>query len=332
MAKALKGKLTTQQKIRTLFDRYAANFALYSSLLPGRFLCPLCERDFSEDAIASGELSLAHIVPKSCGGTVCTLLCKECNNGLGTGVEGHADKRKKVFASLEGDRKEAARIDVAVQVSDGQEVLLPGYVRGDARSRTLDIEFKHATSSPEAFQRTLEMMKKAVAAGETVKFGLQEPRHFRHEIANLIDFSIAYHALFALMGYEFVFSPLGRSLRKILRWPEKPGNLTTCYGLASDENWAGVSPGMVVELDGYLGVVMPKIAAMQPRRVLFVGRLMEGSLVGEVFTAGGNLELRKVHELELDEHGLPQLPSFAGAFSGMTLELRRADEKERAGV
>src|SRR5690242_11600753 len=53
----------------------------------GKFLCPLCHRFFSKEAIDRKELSIEHVVPEKLGGRVTTLTCTSCNNQAGTKLD-----------------------------------------------------------------------------------------------------------------------------------------------------------------------------------------------------------------------------------------------------
>lgn len=54
------------------------------------FKCPFCFRDFSNDDIVQRKVIDAHIIPESLGGRTTTIACYECDNRIGTAIEGPA--------------------------------------------------------------------------------------------------------------------------------------------------------------------------------------------------------------------------------------------------
>jgi len=313
MAKPQKISLDTQERIRVLFERYSENFGLYGPQLAGMFLCPLCLRAYPLDAIPWGHLSLAHVVPKAYGGKICTLLCKDCNNGLGAGIEGEASKRKKVFDPLTGRGEGMARFNLTFTTANGEEITLPAYLRGHPSSRTLQIQINDKRCPPAEFEKSLNAMKGEFSTNG-MKITLEDPARYRNDIANLVDYSIAYHALFFLMGYEFALSPLGWAMREKLCAPEEQSELVTCYRRFGAEEVKRRTPGSVVDVDGVLGVVMPDIAPFEAGRVLLIGSLI-GPLDPDSF-ADGDKRPRHVRGMpfRVDERNLAVLHSDRGIY------------------
>src|SRR5688572_15676692 len=68
------------------------------------FFCPLCGKPFArEDCVGvQPRLTLAHIVPKSQGGTWQTLSCKGCNNENGSEIENDFLTQQKLWDWVHG--------------------------------------------------------------------------------------------------------------------------------------------------------------------------------------------------------------------------------------
>ncbi len=86
-----------QFKRRTLFDLYSGNLEIHRPSLKGRFLCPICLAEFSKAALDADNplVDLAHVLPKSIGGSVVTLECRDCNNRLGARYDSHRIMERK---------------------------------------------------------------------------------------------------------------------------------------------------------------------------------------------------------------------------------------------
>ncbi|MBY0455875.1 MAG: HNH endonuclease, partial [Gemmataceae bacterium] len=80
---------------RRLFDLYAAQFVAGGCTPDNCFVCPLCRDGCLRSALDGPDpaLSLAHVIPRSQGGNLCTLTCTACNNENGAGLESELQNR-----------------------------------------------------------------------------------------------------------------------------------------------------------------------------------------------------------------------------------------------
>ena len=53
------------------------------------YVCPLCDKLFLEEDVASSRVTLEHVPPGKLGGYKRLLVCKECNNSQGSNLESH---------------------------------------------------------------------------------------------------------------------------------------------------------------------------------------------------------------------------------------------------
>lgn len=297
----------TQNKLKILFGRYAANLKLYCSALPGQFLCPLCFHGFPVESIEWGHLSLAHVVPEVLGGRMCTLLCKACNNTLGNGIEGHADRRRKIFDALSGKTRKGASLGLRLHCGADDAIELQADCKADREKGIFHVEFNADRNNPRAFENSLQLMQASSAQGTPVQLDIRNPDNYRDQIANLVDYSIAYHALFSLMGYEFVFSKLGLALREVVCLPDEYANIPAHYVQLTETDFVYFETGDVVLVDSSLGVVMPDIEPAPPRRILLLGALIDPISIPWA-GQGGSKEARiRRFIYRKDEQHLPML-------------------------
>jgi hypothetical protein len=97
-------EMSVQEKKRDWFDLGAK---AYSQACPGicaapTYVCPICRKPFTVEALDDGRLSKEHVPPQSVGGHELLLTCKECNQrGRTPGNDGQA----RPAASHQGDHR-----------------------------------------------------------------------------------------------------------------------------------------------------------------------------------------------------------------------------------
>jgi hypothetical protein len=102
----------SQHKKREWFDCGAA---AYQAVCPGQFeqptyACPICLKEFTEEALADGRLSAEHVPPESVGGRELLLTCKACNNTAGTKLDADAKVKELVRSAMSGQREHRERV------------------------------------------------------------------------------------------------------------------------------------------------------------------------------------------------------------------------------
>src|SRR5437899_1275830 len=95
-----------------LFEFYSTHLSHCMPDRQGVFVCPLCLRSFTREALdgPTPRLSIAHVVPKKMGGRLCTLTCTECNNNSGTRIEADLFERFLAEDTWNGAVKTEARL------------------------------------------------------------------------------------------------------------------------------------------------------------------------------------------------------------------------------
>lgn len=114
----------------SMFNNLSINFQLVKKELGDRLvvkpdfddgiLCPLCFRYFLRSDIA--RITQEHVPPKSLGGKVKTLTCKECNDTSGFKFDIEWTKKAKVEAFLSGSSK--SKIPAQVTVDNLKTVII----------------------------------------------------------------------------------------------------------------------------------------------------------------------------------------------------------------
>ncbi len=101
--------LAKRQRLFNLFVGQPGHESLTQSRY---FHCPLCRSAHERDATGGDEpeLTLAHIISKSLGGTWETLTCKRCNNDNGRAIEVHLQASQRITDWIAG----RGQIDVRI--------------------------------------------------------------------------------------------------------------------------------------------------------------------------------------------------------------------------
>lgn len=207
--------MTDAERRELLFKRFSMNLALYYPRVRGIFVCPLCLRPFAKEALEgpNPSLTLAHIIPKTLGGTARTLTCANCNNYVGAAFESHLVIRLE----HEGTRR-IPNVRLSGPFGNvGVELEVPV-----DRSGTTSIFVVAKQSNPADTER-LKAYFQSWAAGEnphpTLHMRLRSA--FRSRRCQLAAYNAGFLLMFSYFGYEYAFNTHLRGLRKQLLEPEK---------------------------------------------------------------------------------------------------------------
>lgn len=207
--------MSAAEKRRKLFEVYSAGLHALRLGELETFVCPLCLKVFTKDDLETKDtpngpelpLTLAHIIPEALGGTLCTLACKDCNNGVGKSLEAALKEQFVVEDAVNGMGTLQARLagdfgNIGVEVSfpgGGQpwQVEPVARITNPTHSDALDKMLAAAGADPQAWPR-----------GE-LKF------RYRHQpgAVGAALYHAAYLMMFHYFGYPFVLSPLAEQLR-----------------------------------------------------------------------------------------------------------------------
>ena len=253
--------MTSAEKRLKLFETNSTGMVALGLGLPDTFVCPLCMSVFSKDALdpkytpkgPEYRLTLDHIIPDALGGSLCTLACKECNNGMGNSLEAVLKEQFVVEDAVNGTGKLRARLigefgNVAVDVNFPSN-----------SGQTLLLEELPENSNP-AHIKSLEKM--LVGTEENPLIGPRSELNFKFEHQPGIVGAALYHSAYLMMfhyfGYPFALSILGKQIRAQLREPDK--HILSRYFPVPPEEWVAANVdavqkhAVVLIQDPYVGI------------------------------------------------------------------------------
>ncbi|NQT83724.1 hypothetical protein HQ563_11905 [bacterium] len=195
-------------KREQLFTLYATNLSIYHPDVVDHFLCPLCLNLFSRAALRCDppNVALAHVVPQSVGGRLCTLACRECDNRIGSAYDSHANREKSFVDWQRGTgtmpgRLKHKRGDIGVEMS----------LKDNGKGfQFLFIKGQWDPASISQFVEDAESDWSSLASSFT----------FRAYNSTKRDKSLLYSAflmMFQEFGYEYVLSPNAHRVRQVIR-------------------------------------------------------------------------------------------------------------------
>lgn len=194
-------------KREELFSLYAKNLSIYFPRVSEVFLCPVCRVPFDRGALTSRppKVALAHIVPRALGGRLCTLVCRACDNRVGSAYDSHAEREKRFHDWQDGRRPIAARL-----THEGRDI--PVEVDKGTGGRPWSFRFARGRSDPASVAR---FFGAAEASWSNLKFSLKV--RVCHPVKR--DRSILFSAflmMFYEFGYEWVLSRDASPIRRAL--------------------------------------------------------------------------------------------------------------------
>lgn len=203
------------QSLESLFDIFSTNLAFYEKKYKEQFMCPLCKHIFSRDQIYS-DLSKAHIIPQFLNGHDWTLTCKECNNKVGSNIEGCEAKRANFNWALAGDGEEKTPVDVWLRDEHGD---LLGPVKADMCGKKNDCEHRLQlyTKQKGSNAKAWELFNSNPEQSIEVRY-FETPNAKR---AKLTYVHAAYLFMFHQFGYEWVLNRCSEPIRKQLVSPDE---------------------------------------------------------------------------------------------------------------
>ncbi|HYD50448.1 MAG TPA: HNH endonuclease [Terriglobales bacterium] len=190
-----------------LFGIYSSNLALYTALRD-RFLCPMCGREFDESALHTKppELCIAHIIPKAVGGTIYTLACRACDNGLGSRFDSHRKDEQQFHDLLLG----RSSVEAVVR-ADGCQ--FPVDLRFNSAQRRIDVRVLPKHAAPGAFGRFIASWGEGSRSNVTFWTG-----DTRRVILSLLCSALL--TMFRQYGYEYVLQSHIQDVRRLIQDPD----------------------------------------------------------------------------------------------------------------
>lgn len=161
------------------------------------YVCPICDRVFSREAVLTGELTAEHVPPKSFQGRELVLTCAGCNNGAGTRLEAHARRKEDVLDALAGSSRRAMKIEISYD-----DLQVRARLNASVSGWKMDIVKK---ANHEAVVKSF-MAKGPPRESDRLRVSFSGDR-FKALGADLTWLRAGFLALFACCGYRFTFDP-----------------------------------------------------------------------------------------------------------------------------
>jgi hypothetical protein len=256
----------TPSRKERLFECYAANL---SALLPEHtdaFACPVCLRVLDRKALAMGEITEEHVVPRSLGGQIVTLTCRDCNSTAGHRLESHLVRRLQQEDFIAGTSVKPLR--VRASIGDG-EIAGEAYRHPDR----IELHGNPAISNPKLHALAVSSLKGGDIPPEVT---LRLPVAFKGLPSWIAVLRMGYLLAFCYFGYEYILHPCVQQVREQIQRPEQqaiPSRAVGRLGEARHENsMLGLlyAPSrlrcffavlrLATSVVRYLGVVLPGLA------------------------------------------------------------------------
>ena len=185
--------------------------------VPG-YVCPICLNYFE----GLDNLTEEHVPPKSIGGEVLCLTCRECNCGAGHGVDAHVDREKlgRSFLAADGQVRRAKIVVQGIRANVD--------VRRDEKG--IQIQVLGGENDPKAVGALQPVLRDGIQSGSS--FQLRDTVSFSRKEADIGYLSSAYLAAFAKLGYTYI---LRAALDRVRQQIQDP----TCRALETVRVYAG---------------------------------------------------------------------------------------------
>jgi hypothetical protein len=248
-----------------LFNCYASNLSACLGQYQNTFLCPLCLRLFPRDSLSAGDITEEHIIPRSLGGRLTTLTCRECNSRAGSTLEAqlaHRLEREDFLAGL-SDKPLRARVSIGDGEMGAQVYRYPDRIEIHG---VLDI------SHPELHATAVRALDSGRMPGE-----VSLRVHYRGLPSWVAALRIGYLIMFSYFGYGYILHQNLQQVRRQISRPDQqsigsravvrleqappvPNGVGLLYA-PKDLRCFFVALDLSTALDRYLGVVLPGLDA-----------------------------------------------------------------------
>jgi HNH endonuclease len=227
------------------------------------YVCPICARAFSVEAIDDGELTEDHVPPRSIGHRLAVLVCKRCNNTAGHGIEADMRKAENIADVLAGrsSAPQAVRIRLgpegpdinAIVQSTPEGIILDGQPKRNS-------PLKHA-----AFFAEMERLAQSRSLDWSLNMEFHRD-HFSLHKMRVAWLKAGYLIAFAVFGYKFAFCRALAIVREQIADPAKR-LIMLSGGLDPDgdtSRYAIIVVKVPRELAGAVGVTMGRHFVLFP--------------------------------------------------------------------
>lgn len=218
-----------------VLGRLAQHLGSFYPELPNHFVCPTCLAKFPLSR--SSEVSEAHIVPDSAGGSLRTYLCRDCNSAFGA----KQDKWFGEYAHLRREKKDLLETRVKTRSFDIDGVRYGGTFVAD-RQRGFEFFIDRTRTAPDALS---ELERRSRMEGfDGAKISIPIPLMANESLLTVGFLTAAYLLWFHEFGYSWALQDHLAIVREQIRNPEKqvvPDKYAVrCQDLYFNRPWVGV--------------------------------------------------------------------------------------------
>lgn len=290
-----KGILPKDKK-ETLLAHLAASVERFYPERKGQFICPTCLRSIPIDKLS--EISAAHIIPQSAGGTVVTLCCTTCNSTFGRRQDKWFGEYLHLLSS--GKRLMATRYQTGRIRLGGVEV--GGKIHAEPDG-SIGVEIWKEHTSPSAAQAFHRMAE----GGRIDSLAVQLPVLLNQWLVPFGFVTAAYLLWFKEFGYSWA---LQRHLDPVRKWILHPVESAMPSGVVlhlKDKIIREPTIGF-----GYIGATFALLAWIGDRLVLFPS-VGDDSFFESIKNASGILreeDYQNVHGFADHDFGAPLMITF----------------------
>lgn len=167
------------------------------------YVCPICRKPFTVEALDDGRLSKEHVPPQSVGGYELLLTCTECNNTAGTKLDADAKTKEDVRLAMTGRPARPHRIKATIG-----GITVNGQLHAKDGSYSLTIP-KHLNRPG-----TSEELQRLGRVGTSLTV---EHERYSELGARISWLRAGYLALVAMEGYKIVLDPAMDIVRTQIR-------------------------------------------------------------------------------------------------------------------
>jgi uncharacterized C2H2 Zn-finger protein len=169
------------------------------------FACPVCLKIFPFESASWRHLTKAHIWPDAIGGIEWTILCKRCNNALGSELDNLlVDLRRENIEFTSSDSP--GPLKKVTAVSARESITVAANVKGTQETGLLLTIPKKGNYEPNV-RKFFEIVSLPPSRRRIDLDFLNDER------LGLAFLNCAFLLMFNRLGYEFAFSPLAEAIR-----------------------------------------------------------------------------------------------------------------------
>ncbi len=237
-------KSRKRKQLEQYFDLYAENWELvkhHPNLhvepdVKDTFVCPLCMRFFTREALEHDVLSLEHVPPKKLNGKVRTISCKDCNSEAGSALDSHLVKQHQLGEVLAGGTDSTYEIRYSI---NGLDLSIPATLKRPDAS-TFQIIGDPKRTDPKALEKVMKSMENQ--PWDQFRFNMQISLS-KPKAADVSRLRIAYLWAFSVFGYGFLLNPNLAAIRGQIKYPDK--DVLPVLGVTAGA-YAELTPGVYI--------------------------------------------------------------------------------------